>query len=60
MKKESLREYIDTFDKLCNKVELHEEVIIEMFVGGLRKEIHSMVLLSHPKSLKEAFAMARL
>lgn len=41
-------------------MELWEEAAIEMFVGGLSKEIRRMVLLLHTKYLREAFAMARL
>lgn len=36
------------------------EVAIEMFVGGLRKEIYSLVLLLRPRNLREAYAMAQL
>lgn len=58
--KGSLREYVEAYYRLYDKVELYEEVATEMFVWGLKDEIHNMVLLLQPRNLKEANAMARI
>lgn len=49
-----LREYIKEFDFLFNKIEPCEEVVVGIFIGGLRKEIKSMVLMLQPCYLREA------
>lgn len=44
---------------MFNKVNLCEEVAVSMFIGGLKKEIQSVVSMLQRRYLREAYSLAR-
>ncbi|KAD4586142.1 hypothetical protein E3N88_23743 [Mikania micrantha] len=55
----TLKEYCDAFDLLLNKVSITETQAVSLFVGGLKPEIKCMVKMFKPKSLREAYSLAK-
>ncbi|GLU16453.1 hypothetical protein SLE2022_328860 [Rubroshorea leprosula] len=53
-------EYQQEFEKVRVRVSYFEEVAVEMFIGGLKKEIRHVVNCSDPKPLIKAFCIAQL
>ncbi|GJR39964.1 putative mitochondrial protein [Tanacetum coccineum] len=53
-------EYQDKFEALISRVELTESQAISCFVGGLQQDIGLMVKMFRPKSLYDAFQLARM
>ncbi|KAD4180242.1 hypothetical protein E3N88_28833 [Mikania micrantha] len=55
----TLKEYCDAFDLLLNKVSITEIQAVSLFVGGLKPEIKCIVKMFKPKSLREAYSLAK-
>ncbi|XP_022019619.1 uncharacterized protein LOC110919665 [Helianthus annuus] len=55
----SLSDYCNAFDNLMTKVVLSKEYTASLFVGGLKPEIRCLVKVFRPRTLREAYAMAK-
>nr|XP_043620521.1 uncharacterized protein LOC122592345 [Erigeron canadensis] len=55
-----LDEYCDQFDKLLNKVTLCEEYSVSIFVEGLKPEIKCYLKMFKPKTLRDAYSLAKI
>ncbi|XP_071714207.1 uncharacterized protein [Rutidosis leptorrhynchoides] len=55
-----VRAYYEEYELLLNKVELTHQQMISFFLGGLQKEIELMVRRFNPRSLEDAFRLAKL
>ncbi|PWA99579.1 hypothetical protein CTI12_AA005680 [Artemisia annua] len=53
-------EYQDKFEALMSRVELNEQHAISFFVGGLQQEIGLVVKMFRPKTLYDAYHLARM
>ncbi|XP_019157662.1 PREDICTED: uncharacterized protein LOC109154292 [Ipomoea nil] len=54
-------EYQSQFEKLLNKVTgISEEMLISMFIAGLKPYLEQELLLAKPATLEEAFALAKM
>ncbi|XP_071728193.1 uncharacterized protein [Rutidosis leptorrhynchoides] len=56
----TVEEYHDKFEYLLNKVEISEKHAVSLFLGGLRKDIELSVRMFKPKSLEDAYSLAKL
>lgn len=56
----TVHEYNSDFNSLRNQVELPNEVLIDLYLGGLPNELFHTVQLLDPKSLSHAMRLARL
>jgi hypothetical protein len=56
----NLETYIQDFDVLCNRAEINEKQAMVFFIGGLEVEIKNLVKMFEPKTLKQAYNLARL
>ena len=56
----SLNDYLQSFDVLLDKAQLGEEQALSCFLAGLRHEMEMMVRVFHPKTLQEAYSLAKL
>ncbi|KAL4279714.1 hypothetical protein GQ457_03G015840 [Hibiscus cannabinus] len=56
---DSVEQFYDDFIHLVNQVELPEDYVLSMFKNHLRLEISQFVTLLQPKSLMDAFHMAK-
>ena len=56
----SLKDYLQSFDVLLDKVQLSEEQALSCFLAGLKHEMEVMVRMFNPKSLQEAYSLAKL
>ncbi|XP_071712910.1 uncharacterized protein [Rutidosis leptorrhynchoides] len=52
--------YFEKFEALLNKIELRVKQAIMLFLAGLNKEIELMVRMFKPKTLEEAYGLAKL
>ena len=48
----SLKDYLQSFDALLDKVQLNEEQALSCFLAGLKHEMEVVVCMFNPKSLK--------
>nr|TKR65765.1 hypothetical protein D5086_0000317890 [Populus alba] len=55
-----LEGYIRDFDMLWNRAQISEKQALVFFLGGLEVEIKNLVKMFEPKSLKQAYNLARL
>jgi len=55
-----LEGYIKDFDILWNRAQIFEKQALVFFLGGLEIEIKNLVKMFEPKSLKQAYNLARL
>lgn len=55
-----MKEYIDQFDALVNRVSISQAYAISIFLGGLKGEIQHAVRMLQPKKLHEAYALTRM
>ena len=55
-----LESYIKEFDMLWNRAQISEKQALVFFLGGLEIEIKNLVKMFEPKSLKQAYNLARL
>ena len=55
-----LEGYIKDFDELWNRAQISEKQALVFFLGGLEIEIKHLVKMFEPKSLKQAYNLARL
>ena len=56
----SLRDYLKAFEVLLDKAQLNEEQALRCFLAGLEHELKMMVTMFNPKTLKEAYSLAKL
>lgn len=56
----SLKDYIDQFDVLINRVSLSQAYSVSIFLGGLKGEIQHAVRMLQPQKLHTAYALARM
>ncbi|EEF52231.1 conserved hypothetical protein [Ricinus communis] len=56
----TLQEYLEAFDSLSHKVTLPEDYSLNFFLSGLKDEIRIPVRMLGPKSLQQAYALARM
>lgn len=56
----SLRDYCRQFDALLNKVTIYEEYAVSIFLKGLKTELRCPVNMFRPKTLHDAYSLARL
>ncbi|GKB22159.1 reverse transcriptase [Tanacetum coccineum] len=54
------REYEDAFDNLLSRVEVSEEHVVSLFMGGLPTEIERGVRMFKPKTLADAYCLTNL
>ncbi|GJR75761.1 hypothetical protein Tco_0088126 [Tanacetum coccineum] len=54
------REYEDEFDSLLSRVEVSEEHIVSLFMGGLPTKIEMGVRMFKPKTLADAYCLTNL
>ncbi|GKC98876.1 retrotransposon-related protein [Tanacetum coccineum] len=52
--------YIDAFDVLMTKVEVHESQAVSFCLGGLDKDIEMSVRIFKPQSLADAYCLSKL
>ena len=55
-----LESYIKDFDMMWNRAQIAEKQALVFFLGGLEIEIKNLVKMFEPKSLKQAYNLARL
>lgn len=55
-----LEGYIKDFDMLWNRAQISEKQALVFFLGGLEIKIKNLVKMFEPKSLKQAYNLARL
>ena len=55
-----LEVYVRDFDVLWNRAHISEKQALVFFLGGLEVEIKNLVKMFEPKSLKQAYNLARL
>jgi hypothetical protein len=58
--KVDLETYTQEFDILWNRAEMTERQALVFFLGGLEVEIKNMVKMFEPKTLYQAYNLARL
>jgi len=58
--KNDLETYIKDFDILWNRSEISKKNALVFFIGGLDVEVKNMIKMFEPKSLKQAYTLARL
>ena len=51
---------MEDFDVVLSKVSLPEEYAISYFISGLKVELQGLVRIFNPKSLQQAYSIARL
>ncbi|PKA46982.1 putative mitochondrial protein [Apostasia shenzhenica] len=56
----TIQDYNNQFDALLTRVVLPENYVVSCYLGGLKEELLGMVRLMKPKSLREAFSVAKL
>ncbi|XP_075084980.1 uncharacterized protein LOC142168223 [Nicotiana tabacum] len=56
----NVQEFLDSFDGLLNQVELSEEYSISCFLKGLKPKIKVQVKMLSPRTLTEAYNLAKL
>ncbi|XP_071716761.1 uncharacterized protein [Rutidosis leptorrhynchoides] len=56
----TLQEYYDEFERLLNKVKISNKHAISLFLAGLQKEIELQVRIFKPRTLEDAFCLAKL
>ena len=56
----TLNEYLQAFDVLLDKVHLGEEQAVSCFLARLRHEVEMMVRIFNPKTLQDAYSLAKL
>ena len=56
----SLKEYLRAFELLLDKAQLSQGKAISCFLAGLRHEMEMMVRMFNPKTLQEAYSLAKL
>ncbi|GJX55739.1 retrotransposon-related protein [Tanacetum coccineum] len=56
----SVHVYIDAFDVLMTKVEVHESQVVSFFLGGLDKDIEMGVRMFKPQILADAYCLSKL
>ncbi|XP_071714137.1 uncharacterized protein [Rutidosis leptorrhynchoides] len=56
----TIQVYYDEFERLLNKLEISEKHAISLFLAGLQKEIKLQVRMFMPKSLEDAYTLAKL
>ncbi|GJW18125.1 hypothetical protein Tco_0025561 [Tanacetum coccineum] len=54
------REYEDAFDSLLSRVEVSEDHVVSLFMGGLPTEIEMGVRMFKPKNLADAYYLTNL
>ncbi|GKE95264.1 hypothetical protein Tco_1580119 [Tanacetum coccineum] len=52
--------YQDSFEKSLNKVDLIDEYVISLFIGGLKEDIAYAVRMYKPTSLSDVFCLSKL
>ncbi|VFQ63309.1 unnamed protein product [Cuscuta campestris] len=60
VQKGTVREYQASFDRLMTIVNLSNENAISCFIGGLKTELNKAVRMHAPKTLMQAYKIARL
>jgi len=58
--KNDLETYIKDFDILWNRYEISEKNALVFFIKGLNVKVKNMIKMFEPKSLKQAYTLARL
>ena len=58
--KNDLETYIKDFNILWNRSKISEKNALVFFIGGLDVEVKNMIKMFEPKSLKQAYTLARL
>jgi len=56
----SVREYQAEFDRLLTRLNLSNENAISCFLGGLKRELNKSIRIHAPKTLLQAYKVARL
>ncbi|EEF34791.1 conserved hypothetical protein [Ricinus communis] len=56
----TLQEYMESFEVLSHKVTLSEDYSLSCFLSGLKEEIRIPLRMLGPKSLQQAYALARM
>ncbi|XP_071712436.1 uncharacterized protein [Rutidosis leptorrhynchoides] len=56
----SVDAYFDEFERLLNKIEVSEKHAISLFLAGLMKEIELSVRMFKPRTLEDAYCLAKL
>ncbi|GJU60039.1 reverse transcriptase [Tanacetum coccineum] len=56
----SAKEYQDTFDNLLSRVEVSEEHVISLYLGGLPNELEMSVRMFRLKTLSDAYCLTTL
>ncbi|PKA66677.1 hypothetical protein AXF42_Ash003332 [Apostasia shenzhenica] len=55
-----VQDYKNQFDALLTRLDLFEKYAISCYLGGLMEELLGLVRLMNPKSLREAFNLAKI
>ena len=55
-----LQEYVKAFEMLLDRAQLGEEQALSCFLAGLKHEMEMMVRMFNPKTLQEAYSLAKL
>ena len=56
----SLEEYVKAFEMLMDKAQLNENQAVSCFLAGLRHEVEMMVRMFNPRTLQDAYSLAKL
>lgn len=57
---DSLQHYLDCFDELCPRTGICEDQAFSFFLTGLIDELQMPVRIFTPRSLSEAYSLAKL
>ena len=55
-----LQEYVRAFDMLLDRTHLGEDQALSCFLAGLKHEVEMLVRMFNPKTLQEAYSLAKL
>ncbi|GKC64286.1 putative mitochondrial protein [Tanacetum coccineum] len=56
----SVQHYQETFKALLNKVDLLEPIVVSMFMGGLKSEVGTPMIMFQANTLSQSYQLARM
>nr|GEU82867.1 hypothetical protein [Tanacetum cinerariifolium] len=56
----SVQTYQEAFEALLNRVDLHELVVVSMFIGGLKPDVKTPIRMFQATTLSETYGLARM
>nr|GEW68475.1 putative ribonuclease H-like domain-containing protein [Tanacetum cinerariifolium] len=56
----SVQTYQEAFEALLNRVDLHKLVAVSMFIGGLKPEVKTLMIMFQATTLSETYRLTRM